>query len=141
VPAEKSEDFAAWRFRTADGWGEKADGAAPLADGMANEFSVSQLPGGKGFVAVYTENGLSDRIVGRFADSPEGPWSAPVLLYRCPEMAKDAGVFAYAAKAHPWAAAGNELVVSYCVNAWKFGRLFEDEKVYRPRFVRVTLTP
>lgn len=139
VPAEKPTDFAAWRFRTSAGWSEKAAEAVPLADHLANEFSVTALPGGKGYVAVYTENGLSDRIVGRFADAPEGPWSGPVLLYRCPEAGADKGVFSYAAKAHPWAAAGNELVISYCVNSWDFGRLFQDDRVYRPRFVRVEL--
>ncbi len=139
VPAEKLDDFAAWRFRTADGWSDKPADAVPLADGLATEFSVSRVPGGKGYVAVYTENGLGARIVGRFADTPEGPWSAPVLLYQCPEMAKDKGVFSYAAKAHPWAPADNELVISYCVNAWEFARLFRDEEVYRPKFVRVQL--
>ncbi len=139
VPAKKLNDFAAWRFRTADGWSEKPEDAAPLADGLATEFSVSRVPGGKGYVAVYTENGLGDRIVGRFADAPEGPWSKPLLLYKCPEMAQDKGVFSYAAKAHAWAASGDELLVSYCVNAWEFARLFRDDAVYRPRFVRVKL--
>jgi hypothetical protein len=141
VPARKLADFTAWRFRTAAGWSARPQDAAALADGLATEFSVSQVPGGKGYVAVYTENGLSDRIVGRFAAAPEGPWSSPVLLYKCPEMARDKGVFCYAAKAHPWAATGKELVISYCVNAWQFARLFRDETVYRPRFVRVELGP
>jgi hypothetical protein len=90
---------------------------------------------------VYTENGLGDRIVGRFAESPAGPWSALVLLYKCPEMSKDKGLFTYAAKAHPWATSGEEILVSYCVNAWDFGRLFRDAEVYRPKFVRVKLSP
>jgi hypothetical protein len=137
APAGKVDDFAAWRFRTAEGWKHQPADAAVLADGLATEFSDSRLPAGKGYVAVYTENGLGDRIVGRFAEAPEGPWTAPVLLYQCPEMAKDKGVFCYAAKAHPWAATGNELLVSYCVNTWEFARLFRDEKVYRPKFVRV----
>jgi len=141
VPAGKLADFGAWRFWTGRGWGEKAEDAAPLAGGLATEFSVSRVPGGKGYVLVCTENGMGDRIVGRFAGSPQGPWSAPVLLHRCPEVAKDKGVFCYAAKAHPWAARGNELLVSYCTNAWEFARLFRDEKVYRPRFVRVRLAP
>jgi hypothetical protein len=140
VPTDKAEDFSSWRFRTADGWGDRASDAAPLADGLATELSVSRLPDGKGYVAVYTENGLSDRIVGRFAEAPEGPWSAPALLYRCPEMAADKGVFCYAAKVHPWAAE-DELLVSYCVNAWEHGRLFRDDAVYRPKFVRVRLGP
>lgn len=139
VPANKLADFAAWRFHTSDGWSAKSEDAAPLASGLATEFSVSRTPGGKGFVLVYTENGLGDRIVGRFARSPAGPWSAPVLLYRCPEMARDKGVFCYAAKAHPWATKDNQLLLSYCVNTWEFGRLFREEKVYRPQFVRVKL--
>jgi hypothetical protein len=139
VAAGQVTDFSAWRFRTADGWSDKPADAAPLASRLANEFSVTPLSGGKGYVAVYTEGGLSDRIVGRFADAPEGPWSEPVLLYKCPDVRNDKGVFAYAAKAHAWAAGENELVVSYCVNAWEFGRLFSDEKVYRPKFVRVEL--
>jgi hypothetical protein len=54
-------------------------------------------------------------------------------------MAKDKGVFCYAAKAHPWAAADRELLISYCVNTWEFARLFREEEVYRPKFVRVRL--
>jgi hypothetical protein len=139
VPADKLDDFAAWRFRTVEGWSDKPAETAALADGLATEFSVCRTPGRKGYIAVYTENGLSDRIVGRFANTPEGPWSSPLLLYQCPEMAKDKGVFCYAAKAHPWAASGDELLVSYCVNSWEFARLFRDAKVYRPKFVRVRL--
>ena len=141
VPADKLIDFSSWRFHTAKGWSEKPEDAEPLADGLATEFSVSELPGGKGYVAIYTERGLSDRILGRFADAPEGPWSIPVLLYKCPEIATDKGVFSYAAKAHPWAVSGNELLVSYCVNTYEFSRLFKEDAVYRPKFVRIELTP
>ncbi len=141
MPAEKLNDFTAWRFRTAEGWSDKPTDAAALADGLATEFSVCRTPGRKGYVAVYTENGLGDRILGRFADTPYGPWSAAVLLHKCPEMAKDKGVFCYAAKAHAWAAKENELLVSYCVNTWEFARLFRDAKVYRPKFVRIVLKP
>lgn len=139
APAGKLTDFKAWRFKTADGWSDKTSDSVALADGVATEFSVSPMPAGEGYVAVYSENGLSDRIVARFADDPAGPWSAPLHLYTAPEQARDKGLFCYAGKAHPWAASGRELVVSYCTNAWEFGRLFRDEKVYRPKFVRVEL--
>jgi hypothetical protein len=33
------------------------------------------------------------------------------------------------------------LPLSYCVNAWEFARLFRDAEAYRPKFVRVKLTP
>lgn len=139
VPAGKLTDFTKWRFRTSDGWSERAEEATPLAGGLATEFSVHRMPGERGYVLVTTENGLGNRIVGRFAGSAVGPWSAPMLLYRCPEMARDKGVFCYAAKAHPWAAKDDELLVSYCVNAWEFARLFREEKLYRPQFVSVKL--
>jgi hypothetical protein len=140
APADKPEDFKAWRFRTADGWSEKPEESAVLAGGLATEFSVSRRPGGKGLVLVYTENGIGGRVVARFAAAPEGPWSEPVLLFTCPE-AKEKGLFCYAAKAHPWAAGADELLVSYCVNAHDFGRIVRDASVYRPKFVRVKFVP
>jgi hypothetical protein len=48
---------------------------------------------------------------------------------------------AYAAKAHPWAAIDEGMLLSYCVNAWEFAQLFRDAEVYRPKFVRVKLLP
>jgi hypothetical protein len=145
APRGRLDDFAAWRFRTADAWSADPADSAPLARGLASELSVSRTPGGDGFVAVYTENGLGPRIVARFAPAPDGPWSEPVLLYTCPEMSRDRGVFTYSAKAHPWAAVrgdepdggGDELLVSYCTNTWDFAGLFRDAAVYRPKFVRV----
>jgi hypothetical protein len=136
VPMDRVADESSWRFLSKAGWSDKAADATGVASSLATEFTVTPVPGAKGFVMVYTESGLSARIVGRFAEKPEGPWSDPALLYRCPEMAKDKGVFTYAGKAHGWAS-NNELLVSYCTNAWDFGRLFRDESVYRPKFVWV----
>ncbi len=139
VPIDKPADFAVWRFLTTNGWSANPADAAPLADGVASEFSVTRRPDGDGFVMVYTEHGIGDRIVARFAAKPEGPWSEALLLYTSPEMQHDKGVFSYAAKAHPWAAGKKELVISYCVNSWEFARLFQEDAVYRPKFVRVKL--
>lgn len=138
APASKLDDFPSWRYWGTAGWSEKAADSAPLADGLASEFSVTRAPG-KGYIAVYTESGLSDRIVGRCAERPEGPWSEPKLLYQCPEMGKDKGVFCYSAKAQSWATKDNTLLISYCVNSWKFADLFADDRIYRPRFIRVEL--
>jgi hypothetical protein len=139
VPTDKVDDFKAWRFLTADGWKPEPKGLKPLADDLAVEYSVTHLPGLKRYAAVYTELGLSDRIVARFAESPEGPWSEAVLLYKCPEMKRDKKVFSYAAKAHPHLADGNELVVSYVVNSFELGPVINDASLYWPTFVRVTL--
>lgn len=129
---------------TTDDWSDNPTDAAPLFGGLATEFSVSALPNKKGYVLIYTENGIGPRIVARFANSPTGPWSEPLLLYTCPEPARDRGIFTYAAKAHAWATTSSEahrvtLLVSYCTNAHDFWRLFRDTDVYYPRFVSVEL--
>jgi hypothetical protein len=139
APASSPDDFKSWRFRTKDGWSAEVKEAAPLGGGLATEFSVVRLANSSDYLLVYTEYGLSDRIVARQASSPVGPWSAPTLLYRCPEMAKDKGVFSYAGRAHAFATTERRLLLSYCVNAWDVGRLVRDESVYRPKFVQVDL--
>jgi hypothetical protein len=106
---------------------------------MAPEYSVDPLPGGKGYVLVYSENGFSDRIMARFADAPRGPWSDARCLYTSPEMKKDKRVFTYAGKNQAWAQKPGELLVTYCQNMFELGPVFENEGIYRPRFVHVKL--
>ena len=137
VEADNVADFAAWRYFTGDVWSASDADAKDLAGALATEFSVTPFFGG-GYVLVYTEGGLGDRIVARFAPAPQGPWSEPLLLYTSPQMKQDKGLFCYAAKAHAWAADGRSILISYCVNAWDFGRVLRDASVYRPLFVRVT---
>jgi Domain of unknown function (DUF4185) len=137
APTASVADFGSWRFYRDGDWQTDFRNCERLADGMANEYSVSYLPARRCFVAVYTQNGLSPRIVARTAPRPWGPWSAPTLLYECPEMALDRRVFTYAAKAHPMLAGDEELVVSYVVNAHDFWLPLADARLYWPRFVRV----
>src|SRR4029078_2570578 len=100
------------------------------------------LPGLKQYALVYTEHGLSERIVGRFSPSPIGPWSEPVVLFKCPEMKQKKGVFTYAGKAHPHLAANeNELVISYVVNAFELAPVTNDAELDWRRFVRLSLKP
>jgi hypothetical protein len=79
--------------------------------------------------------------MGRLAERPWGPWSAPAVLYECPEMGRDKQVFCYAAKAHKALSPGHEVVVSYVVNSLDFWQVARDAKLYWPRFVRLTLAP
>ncbi|MCS6864795.1 MAG: DUF4185 domain-containing protein [Gemmataceae bacterium] len=138
VPPGKLTDFTAWRFLANGTWTTTWKDATPQADGLATEFSVSYVRGLQQYALVYTEWGLSDRIVGRFARSPEGPWSEPLLLYRCPE-AKDKTTFTYAGKAHPQLAGERELVISYAVNAFELAPVVQNAELYWPTFVRVQL--
>ena len=74
-----------------------------------------------------------------YPSEPWGPWSAPAVLYECPEMSRDQRLFCYGAKAHPTLSSGQDLVVSYVVNSFDFWQVAREAKLYRPRFVRLTL--
>jgi hypothetical protein len=139
VPAASVGTFAAWRYYRDGAWAEDFRNPSPLAGDLASEYSVT--PFGKRYLAVYTERGLSPRVLGRTADRPWGPWSAPAVLYECPEMGRDRKVFCYGAKAHPALSMGRDLVVSYVVNSYDFWQVAREAKLYWPRFVRVTLAP
>jgi hypothetical protein len=138
VPAEKLGDFSAWRFFAGGDWVAEADRAGRVCENVASEFSVSYQPSAGRYVLVYTEGGLSANIVLRLSLRPEGPWSEPVRVYRCPEAGWDPRIFCYAAKGHPeLAAAADELIVTYMANATDFALLESDARLYRPRFLRV----
>jgi hypothetical protein len=136
---DKLADFDSWRFYANGEWKPEAKHATTSVSNLGAEFSVTHIPGIKQFAIVTTENGLSDRIVARFAESPVGPWSEPVLLYTCPEMKRDKKVFSYAGKAHPHLAGDNELVISYVVNAFDLAPVINNADLYWPNFVRVKL--
>jgi hypothetical protein len=137
VPAVSIGTFAAWRYYCDGLWGEDFRNPTPLAGGIASDYSVT--PFGKSYLAIYTARGLSPRILGRMADRPWGPWSAPAVLYECPEMSRDKKVFCYGAKAHPALSSDRDLVVSYVANSFDFWQVARDAKLYWPRFVRLTL--
>ena len=140
VEADQIGRFDQWRFLAGQEWVEDPNRATEGFAGLASEYSVSYLPGLKNYVAVYTENGLSNRILARFSFTPYGPWSRPVLLYECPETGWDKSYFCYAGKAHPeLALSGDELIVTYVTNSLDFTKAVKDARIYWPRFVRVKL--
>ena len=140
APETSMDDFSAWQFRTRDGWSTNVDSAANLCRNMASEYSVSWSPALQRYLLICTENGLSDKILARTAVEPWGPWSDATVVFRCPEAKWNEKVFCYAAKAHPMlATATNEMIVTYAANSFEFGQLFNDARLYWPRFARVKL--
>lgn len=140
VGRDRISDFSAWRFWNGTDWSASYLDARPLFERVANEFSVAWLPRFGRWIAVTTDNGLSDEIHARFASKPEGPWSEPLLLHRCPEMKARPGIFTYAAKLHPdLARAPDELVLSYVTNCSNFETLMGDASLYWPLFLRIRL--
>lgn len=141
VKFDDIENVSAWHFFHDGIWQEDFKASTPLADNLANEFSVSYLPGAKRFVAIYTEDGISPKILLRDAPAPWGPWSAPRTIFECPEVKWDKRVFCYAAKAHPLLAGDDELVISYVAGSHDFWHVFSDARLYWPRFIRAKLKP
>jgi cytochrome c len=124
------------RIEQPDGWGASSE---DLFHGAGSEGSVSRH--GDRFVAIYTELGMSPKILMRRAPRPDGPWSEPTLVYTCPEAGWDPTYFCYAAKGHPEFSGPGELWVTYAVNSTDFGKAVRDARIYRPRFVRVKMEP
>ncbi|HBW22042.1 MAG: hypothetical protein A2X28_09480 [Elusimicrobia bacterium GWA2_56_46] len=138
VQEDRLEDFDAWRFYSDGKWQTDFMKASRLADHFGAEFSVSYQPALHNYVAIYTENGLSKNIMSRFAAAPEGPWSKPRIVYKCPEMDWNSHYFCYAAKGHPELSLHkDELLVSYVCNADDFWKMAADTRIYRPKFIKV----
>jgi hypothetical protein len=141
VPADRLEDFSAWRFFAGGDWVADVDQALPVCEDVAGEFSVSHQSAVDRYVLVYTEGGLSENIALRFARQPQGPWGQPIRVYRCPEVDWKPQIFCYAGKGHPEiGAAPHELIVTYVANATDFALLEADARLYRPRFIKIAFT-
>ena len=136
--AERAE---AWEFRTADGWSSDPTQAAPLATGLAAEFSISQvkIDTETRWVMVHHQPMLGRKIMVRFAHTVFGPWSEPQPIFTVAEVDDGKKFFTYAAKAHPELSAAGELLITYVVNAFGLGDVLNDASIYRPRFLRLDL--
>lgn len=137
VNAGGVEDVTAWRFYFQGRWEKGPVRLESLASGMAAEFSVHRHADEKRFVLIYTDLGLSPRILRLTAAAPEGPWSVAETVYTCPEMGRDKNLFTYAAKAHPEISPKDGLLITYAVNSFDFGQIARDATLYFPRFVVV----
>jgi hypothetical protein len=141
VRTTEVENFAGWQFYREGQWVTDFRTASRLVPKMASDGSVSYLPKLKQYVLVYTEGGMSARILARSALMPWGPWSAPRLVYECPETGWDKKIFCYCAKAHPALAGPAELVISYSSNSFDFWQVAADARIYWPHFVRAAIQP
>jgi hypothetical protein len=137
VEAESLGDFDAWRFYRDGQWIADFRQAGHLAGGLGNDYSVSFRVGLKRYIVVYTHMGMSDQIMARAAETPWGPWSSPIVIYRCPEVKWDKRVFCYGARAHAAESSGDEILVNYVANSFDFRHVAQDARLYWPRFVRV----
>ncbi|MDH3883663.1 MAG: DUF5005 domain-containing protein [Desulfobacterales bacterium] len=139
VPISMLDDFSRWRFYADGNWVSDFTRASRLCEKVPHEYSVSYLPALKQFALVYSQDGLSKNILARLSPDPQGPWSAPIQLYQCPEADWDDSIFCYAAKAHTiLSEIPDMLVITYIANSVDFDKTVNDARLYRPRFLRAT---
>ena len=141
APVSALDDYSRWRFYADGNWVPEFKKASRLSDNMPHEYSVTYLPALKQYVVVYSRDGLSKDILARLSAQPQGPWSDPFRIFQCPEAAWDDSIFCYAAKAHAiLSPAPDQLIITYVANSVDFGRMANDARLYRPRFLRATFS-
>ncbi len=134
-------NFSPWRFYDGHDWTENIDSAEGLFDEAASEMSVHYDTSRNRYIAVYTHFGMSDEILLRHATSPIGPWSAPAIVYRCPDVKRSEYYFCYAAKAHPELTHdASKMIVTYATNSSEFSDHVNDPELYWPQFIEVDLS-
>jgi len=142
-PAGRVEDTGAWHAYHGNGvWGTFASECHPIAEHLASELSVEPVVIGKAlwYVMVHSEDGFGNHILVRMAQHPEGPWSKPFPVYQVEDIRKDKAFFTYAAKSHACISRPGELLISYVINAIDFDKVIQNADLYRPRFIRISLS-
>ncbi len=131
-------DRGDWEYWCAGGWSNSPAKLVALFRDAPAEFTVTKVRGIPGFVATYTQFGLGGNVAVRHAMRPEGPWSKPLIVYKCPET--DKKIFQYGAKAHPeLAERDGQLIVTYCRNIGSLAEHVKRPEIYFPQGVEVQM--
>jgi len=137
VPEEQILNFDTWEFYSKGQWEKDFRKADRLCNHFGAEYSVSFHPFLNKYITVYTELGMSEKIMLRTSVKPEGPWSKQEEIYKTPEIGWDKEYFCYAGRSHVELSGLNDLLVSYVCNSTNVGKMVNDAKIYRPKFIRI----
>lgn len=108
----------------------------PLFTG-ATEFSVHYDSLLKKYLQ-FQSFGFGESEIGlRVADSLQGPWSSPRIIYK-PDYPGVKRPFMYSVKAHP-EMSSDGLLLTYNVNSFDFGELLVNQELYFPKFLVVKI--
>ena len=142
-------DPAQWRFWDGHAWrpdiSVAAYEAATLQRHISTEFSVTPVNEGlyRGkFLMVYCRDVQTRDMMVAVGETPTGPFSDGVRVYRAPEPdtydpLNGGTTYTYNAKAHPHLSPPGRLLMSYHVN--QHGGLPTTTEIYRPRFLWLDL--
>ncbi len=131
------ENMKAWRYWNGTTWSEQKDDMKPITNSVSNELSITPMANGK-YILVFQVMGLSDKVGIRIGDSPVGPFSDIIEVWKAPEFEK--GLWTYNAKAHPNFSKPGELLISYNTITPDFWNdIKKDATIYHPRFIRLKM--
>jgi hypothetical protein len=128
---ENIENFSSYEFWNGTAWTNNIADVAVIDNNTSQELSVTPLADDV-FLHVFLSGSNVYVSVG---ESPVGPFDFPEPIYNCPEPEQIPSTFVYNAKAHPNLSEPDELLISYNVNTFDFGDLFNNADTYRPRFI------
>ncbi len=136
-------DFSNLRYWNGTDWCENIEDSAILIENVSCELSVTYIPDGPfegKYMAVYTQNVESEKIMYALSDSPIGPFEESVQIYTAEEYRKplehgDGTYYTYNAKAHPHLSKDGSILISYNVNV-RDGNAVKTED-YHPRFIKL----
>jgi hypothetical protein len=119
-------------------WNSNSDTSERIADGLANQFSVVPLPGGR-WAMLSEELYLQPGLQARTAPTPHGPWSEWTKIDAGPSIGADH--YAYNATAHTQFGRNGHVLVGTNVNVPYDGVTSKDDQdAYRARFRDVDLS-
>ena len=131
------EDFSKWNYWDGKEWNKDQHRVAALTSHVSNEMSVSFMETGR-VIAIYERDSNSPDIMMQVGDSPAGPFYPAKKIYETPEIYQDIDFYTYNAKAYPHLSKPGQLLISYNVNAFDFGRKIEMYPHHlRPRFITI----
>lgn len=137
-----------WEYWTGHGWDSDETHSARVMDGVANEYSVTAFHDGYLLITQDTHEAFSAEITAYTSCFPNGPFEEVGTIHQMPEVGAagsygNANIYAYNAHEHPQFRTGDSALLSYNVNSFDSGDLYQDVSIYRPRFVQVdfTVTP
>ena len=135
VQPKDFEKMDSWRYWNGTGWSNNKDDMKPITNAVSNELSVTPMKNGK-YILVFQVMGLSDKVGVRIGDSPVGPFSEIIEVWKAPEFEK--GLWTYNAKAHPNLSKPGELLISYNTITPDFWNdIQKDATIYHPRFIKL----
>ena len=125
------ENFSTYEFWNGSEWTNNIEDIAVIDNKTSQELSVTPVADDV-FLHVFLSG---NKVFVSVGESPVGPFDFPEPIYNCPEPEQIPSTFVYNAKAHPNLSEPDELLISYNVNTFDFGDLFNNADTYRPRFI------